>query len=325
MDLNTFRKKLSYEISEFEKYLKLDISELSANMIQLHGYCIAALMRKMIPAIPDYNNRTIPVFEQYDRSTYSHNTITLKRILNSTIHYFKFEKSYSVQYMNRVGDGSGDFDYITIVSDHDINDLNLSIREIKTSDFIDIAKEIAYDNMSVLKALLNYAINHLKSDIVQTDRKLLSDINRNVKIHICLLDIFEIIDNTDNYKIPSGKISVFINVSQRIRKIYKRITAVRYKSIAVESKKIRVEYSDIIKKLNDRNRGLRFMCGHSYGYMKRYKYKLNAELQGRKLMPLNRGYFNRYFQIEEEEGYNYQVVSIAEEVVEMLKQLKMAL
>lgn len=324
MDLNTFRKKLSYEISEFEKYLKLDISEFSANMIQLHGYCIAALMRKMIPAVPDYNNRTIPVFEEYDRSTYSHNTITLKKILNSTIHYLKFEKSYSTQYSNRVGDGSGDFDYITIVSDHDINNLNLSIREIKTSDFIDIAKEIAYDNMSVLKALINYAINHLKSDIIQTNKKILSDINRNVKIHICLLDIFEIIDNTDSYKIPSGKISVFINVSQSIRKTYKRITSVRYKSIAVKSEKIRVEYSDIIKKLNNRNRGLRFMCGYKYyGYMKKYRYKLNTELQGKKLISLNDPI--KYFQIEKKEGYNYRIVSIAEEVVEMLKQLKMAL
>ena len=86
MDLNTFREKLSYEIEEFEEYFALGIDEL--DKIQVHVYCIAALLRKIVEIVPDYEGKNILVSESDHQSVVKHVNISLKDILNSTIHYY---------------------------------------------------------------------------------------------------------------------------------------------------------------------------------------------------------------------------------------------
>ena len=132
MDLNTFREKLSYEIEKFEEYFALYIEGL--DKIQVHVYCIAALLRKIVEMIPDYRGRNIPVYESDHQGVEKHASISLKDILNSTIHYHYFQLWSSINRPNSL-------DYLEIISDWEKEHLNR--RKIKTEDFMDIAKEIA--------------------------------------------------------------------------------------------------------------------------------------------------------------------------------------
>ena len=64
MVLQTFREKLSYEIKRFEEFFPYGLAAL--DKLQVHLYCIAILVRKIIEMLPGYEGKNVRVSELYD-------------------------------------------------------------------------------------------------------------------------------------------------------------------------------------------------------------------------------------------------------------------
>ena len=153
MDLSVFRRKLASEISKLEEDIKCGTDAIKD--FQLDIYSISALVRKIITRLPDYKKRNIEVYQSENgRDNVVVTNIELKKLVDRSIHYYYLSTGWM----------ANGFNYFHVLSDYD-KDEKIDIRNVKTQDFISIAKEIATDDKQVLKNLIQYTIPRIKSSL----------------------------------------------------------------------------------------------------------------------------------------------------------------
>jgi len=91
MELDIFREKLLFEIEEFRKSLDSTVPQYY-HKIQVHGFCIAALLRKILESAPGYGLKELDIYEKYRDGSSNNTKISLKDLLDSTIHYDSFRQ-----------------------------------------------------------------------------------------------------------------------------------------------------------------------------------------------------------------------------------------
>ena len=182
-----FRRKLRIEIAELEHALEFGTHALPE--IQVNIYCIASLIRRIIQRVPIYKGFSVKVIEDRNRQK---KHIKFEKLIDRIIHF------HMLSYGWRLSSRPSKFDRIHIISDLDIKD-GLSVREISTKDFVDIAKKIATDDNSVLKSLIEYTIDGVEDNLKHHDPS-----NKNgtiphygIEIGEALVDVFNLVRKID--------------------------------------------------------------------------------------------------------------------------------
>lgn len=153
MDLSVFRRKLASEISKLEEDIKCGADAI--NDFQSDIYSISALVRKIVTRLPDYEKRNIEVYQSENgRGDIVATNIDIKTLLGRVIHYDYISTGWM----------EGGFNYFHVLSDRDKTE-KIDIRNVKTQEFISIAKEIATDDKQVLKNLIQYTVPSIKSSL----------------------------------------------------------------------------------------------------------------------------------------------------------------
>ena len=309
MELDIFREKLLFEIEEFRKSLDSTVPQYY-HKIQVHGFCIAALLRKILESATDYGLKEIDIYEKYRDGSSNNTKISLKDLLNNTIHYNSFRQVLSAF------QPSSTFKYFEIISDHESQ--NIYERKIKIEDFINMAEDIAVNDTVILKPLMAYGMSVLKGDMNCTDLNRLSHKFFNLDTHWTLHYVFELIGRIDNITIPNKSISIYFDFYEI--KEHKKVVESNGNDV-IKLEKVKVSYSEIINKLSMRK--FVVMCGRIKGdrYMDTHDGKYEAALKGEKIIPL--------FMVQPED-FNIKVDThqgarsylIASEMMDMLKSIR---
>ena len=298
MVLQTFREKLSYEIKRFEEFYPYGLSAL--DKLQVHLYCIAILVRKIIEMLPGYDGKNVRVSELYDPGGGEDLDMCLKDLINKIIHYVKFSPGI-VMSVN-----PSSMEYIQIISDKE--KAKVEYRELRTADFLNIAKEIAENDRKVLKHLLTYAIENLERDINCTDPSIISGKHFGVKTRESITYAFRIIRQIGNYKLPDGSITVFFEITEG--------------NEAIQIEEHDVEYSDFFE-----------YFGHDWyislgdRYLKTCQETYNSKLEGNKVIPIYNVISHslnikgiQYYEEKKNNKYNKCII-VAENLLDILNQI----
>lgn len=257
MVLQTFREKLSYEIKRFEEFFPYGLAAL--DKLQVHLYCIAILVRKIIEMLPGYEGKNVRVSEIHDPGGGEDLDMCLKDIINKIIHYVKFSPGILMSVK------PSSMEYIEIISDKE--KAKIEYRELRTVDFLNIAKEIAENDRKVLKHLLPYAIENLERDMNCTDPSIISGEHFGVKTRESITYAFRLIRQIGNYKLPDGSITVFFEITEG------------NESIQIEEHD--VEYSDFFEHFG---RDWHISLGNRY--LETYQETCNSKLEGNKVITI---------------------------------------
>lgn len=225
-----FREKLSKEIREVETILQS--SGLPSQRVQVHIYCIAALLRRVMMRLTQFKSFKISVYEVPDRNfpkltpkgnqqqagyrNVGEVEIQLQTLVNRILHYSKF--------LPATGNGPTIKikEFITILSD---KDKCLRRREIAIENFIGIAKQIAEDDEAVITSLLQ----HTKKCLGKVVNSSSEDKFNESETEDALMDFFELAAKTKKDNWPEGKITLFHEKMKGIEMIELQTCEINYK------------------------------------------------------------------------------------------------
>lgn len=197
-------------------------------------------------------------------------------------------------------------EYIQIISDKE--KAKVEYRELRTVDFLNIAKEIAENDRKVLKHLLPYAIENLECDMNCKDPSIISGEHFGVKTRESITYAFRLIRQIGNYKLPDGSITVFFEITES------------NESIQIEEHD--VEYSDFFEYF-----GQDWYIRLGSRYLETYQETYNSKLEGNKVIPIYnmiRHGLNikgiRYYEGKENNKYNKCII-VAENLLDILKHI----
>ena len=182
--------------------------------------------------------------------------MSLNKLLDRIIHY----TALSPGFVRAVRPSS--MEYISIISDRDIEELNVEYRELRTDILIKFAEEIARDDRKVLKHLMNNTINLLTEDIKNSDKD--RDKFFGLKTIDCLVYVFRLIRKIGNFNLPEGNITMFF------------VDELQDKNHNHLSKKD-IEYSKLFEYF-----GQDWYIG--YTYLDEYSKNIKSELYGKKVL-----------------------------------------
>lgn len=296
MVLQTFREKLSYEIKRFEEFFPYGLAAL--DKLQVHLYCIAILVRKIIEMLPGYEGKNVRVSEFYypGKDEDEDLDMCLKDLINKIIHYVKFSPGIMMSFK------PSSMEYIEIISDKEKT--QMEYRELRTVDFLNIAKEIAENDRKVLKHLLPYATENLERDMNCTD----PSIHFGVKTRESITYAFRLIRQIGNYKLPDGSITVFFEITEG--------------NESIEIEEHDVEYSDFLEHF-----GRDWYISLGDRYLETYQETYNSKLDGNKVIPIRNKIRHgpnikgiQYYEGKENNRYNKCII-VAENLLDILKQI----
>ena len=207
MRLIIYREKLAYEIEQAQKII--DTSSYPNQRVQVHIYCIAALLRKIMTRVTTARNIQVKVSETeatiphqlsissnpqsraLPKSAFKH--ITLYFLVSRIIHYFEFLPSVM---------GFDRPDLVRILSD---KDGNLNTRELGLTEFLDAARQVVEDDAMLLKDLLKRSRKYLNRVVhFDGDGEL-----RATETVETLIDLFDAVRNNALLGDIRGQIPVF--------------------------------------------------------------------------------------------------------------------
>ena len=285
MNLQMFREKMLYEINRLEEFTPFGM--FAIDRVQVHLYCISALLEKILEVIPDYGNKNLKEFVLYKKEGGEDRDITIKKLIGRIRHYIEF--TYGIKNYD-----PSVIDTIDVISDHDLTYENLDLRNISLEEFLNISKEIGKNDRKILKPLLSNTIKILKKDIQFDDKT--EERNRffGRKTVKSIEYLFDLIRKIGDYKLPNGFITFFkVDHSG---------------SIDVEGENI--DYSFIFKYLQSN-----WIIIPDKTYVKAYPNISNLKLKDKKTIPVWN--FHDEFMLDKHSKY----IIIADDLVNMLDQI----
>ena len=194
MNLESYREKLSGEICEVKRIITA--ADRLDHRIQVHVYCIAALLRRIMLRYPEAKSINIQT-EEWPLAYHGHRgsppgqaTMSLSKLVDRILHYFEFVPA-------RLKYPLG----ISVLSDYDSD---LYSREFKLWDFIDAAQRVSEDDQWILPGVLTRTKARLNNSIhcEQTIRE-------NRETMDMLSDLFNLVRRIGIPKLPEGSIDIF--------------------------------------------------------------------------------------------------------------------
>lgn len=200
MVLNSFRKGLLNSIERVKSILANEYP--NPQEIQQEFSAIANSLRQILTRLPAFACLPIDVLEREagENGRTNRKKETLKFLVESISHY----QILSYGWIRSARPSS--MESIAILSDRD---KHLHTREIKTSDFIQIAETIAKDDGAILNTLLTYTIECLKC-VIKLDT---IHIFKEMEVMESLFDVFALIKKSETQNLPKGAITVFHEIS----------------------------------------------------------------------------------------------------------------
>ena len=220
-----FRDKLAREIEEVERYLDDSQPVLLDQRIQVHVYCIAALLRKIFTRIHEANKTFQIKVKEVGKEILSIRDVPMGRVLNSILHYAEFRPHLMPP------DGAGK---ISILSDRDGGLLH---RSLSVREFLEVARQVAESDDAVAGGLLRYVTKKLDK-VVHTGKLSMLD---GQDLAEALMDVFEIVRNLGWQNVVGGTLAI-----QKIE-IVKRKNSVEPFTERIEI--VDVEYKVLFEKL----------------------------------------------------------------------------
>ncbi len=189
----------------------------------MHLYCIAALLRRILDRLTQFEHYKIRVRER-GNTTYRlyHKEIGLKSLVSIMLHYVEMYPKVWGNFM------TGHVKYITLLSPEDQNKKKLTTREFVLADLLGIAKQIAEDDKRIMDALLK----HTKGELNKVIRSC-SDENRILEIETrdSLEDCFELLRKTGTGNLPDGSITGFREQRQGVKVVGMQSFKIEYKDL----------------------------------------------------------------------------------------------
>ena len=204
MLLSKFRHRLAVEINDLNPLLQP--RGLPSREIQVHLYCIAALLRRILDRLTQFEHHKIRVRERGITANRSHfKEIGLKSLVSIMLHYVDMYPIVRGDFM------TDHVKYIRLLSPEDQNNKNLKMREFVLADLLGVAKQIAEDDKMIMDALLM----HTKGELNKVIRSC-SDENPILEIETrdSLEDCFELLRKTSTGNLPDGNITAFRELFQ---------------------------------------------------------------------------------------------------------------
>lgn len=307
---NAFRENLSDEIKKLEELLSKKHLADRGEKIQAHFCSIAALLRKMIAEVPNYEGKNIRVYEGFDKSNIYNlesSYINLKKLTGKIIHHEKLGVG-SVMSFGPPSSPPSDMKYMTVMSDQE--DTGVYHREFLTEDFINIAKEVAENDRKVLKHVLLNAIKNLEYDINQNladqnyrefclcGHKTYYPVSFGYKVYNSLMYVSDLMRKVGNYKLPNRTIDIFFEVKEGDK--------------IIQVKECNVEYAYIFQHFGEDLR-----IDLSDRYLETYQNTCNTKLKGSKTITMYGESLEGF-----EEGKYSKCVIIAKDLLDLLNQSK---
>ncbi len=193
MVLDRFRDGLLKRVEKVKRILANDYSDPLEMQDELSS--IAISLRHIITRLPKFACLPIDVCVIEDDEM-NHRKETLRFIVERISHYQILTFGWILSAR------PSSMESIVILSDRD---KDLTTREIRTSEFIEIAETIAKDDAAIFKTLLTYTIECLECVIkLDTIHKF-----KEMEVLESLFDIFVLIQKRDTQDLPKGAITVY--------------------------------------------------------------------------------------------------------------------
>ena len=189
MRLALFREKLEYEINQAQDII--DDSSYPDQRVQVHIYCIAALLRKIMMRVSTAEKMPVRVRENWEPRD-----VPLLFLVNRIIHYFEFLPSVpTAPNLNRL-------DLVRILSDEDSK---VSRRELSLEAFLNAARHVVEDDIMVLNDLVKRSKRHIGRLIYSKHSGELRD----TETVETLIDLFDAVRNNPSLDAIGGQIPAF--------------------------------------------------------------------------------------------------------------------
>ena len=198
MRLSLYCEKLEYEVNEASSYLTVNGSP--DQRIQVHIYCIAALVRKILERVEGADQKyRVQVSELgHDMKQGKRTHVGLDWFSSRILHYMEFLPTWPAPV-------AGHETFITVLSDYDEH---LSRRRVGLREFIGIARRIAERDEQLVTGVLDHTIGKLQwlmslpagTPTTNLDTTLMTEL---------LIDAFDLVRMVKEEDSVSGKLPLF--------------------------------------------------------------------------------------------------------------------